>query len=180
MIGGVGYLLRDLGRDPDPLRVPRSGLANLWGKDIRLDPRFVTARVRDVSLRPVDSIKHAPTAVRAFPRGLADRRLEFSGIYEDGWVGESSWLELTGRPGARLRITGTVPPRVADQRLRIVVDGRRLATRRLAPGPFSLAVAAPRSEHRGARRVALRFSRVTRLAPPDGRPVSARLTGVGF
>ena len=69
---------------------PRHGIDNLWGESIASDPRSLTSYVRDISLVSDAEYRQlrAPTLLEEFPSALGNADLEYSGIYEDGWVGK--------------------------------------------------------------------------------------------
>ena len=86
--------------------VRRPGVTGSWGKSVALDPRSLTSYVRDVSLvTPAQYGRlRAPSAIRSIPADLANLNLEYSGIYEDGWVARTSYAQLAGGPPGRLAI----------------------------------------------------------------------------
>jgi hypothetical protein len=133
--------------------------------------------VRDVSLVTEGEYRRlrAPLALDAFPQALENPGLEYSGIYEDGWVAERSYALLAPGPAAELVVKGETFG--GARRLAVSVDGRLLGTRRVS-GAFELRVRGPASIRR--RRVELRFSSIAFLPSPDDRPASAHLSFLGF
>jgi hypothetical protein len=174
VIAGQAYLLLDLGENGRLPRTSRSGIQGLYGKNVPLDPRYLTSYVRDVSL--VDGAVRPPAALQHFPADLGNREVEYSGLYEDGWAGERAYAVLAGGPAAELVVEGAVYG--APRTLHLQVDGRPVARRALAEGPFSVRVPVARSS--APRRVELRFDAATRLPAPDLRPVAAQLSYLGF
>jgi len=179
MIDGRPYIVLDMGRSGQFPLVPRPGLTGLWGKSVILDPRLLTSYIRDISLvTPAQySRLRAPAAIRSIPAGLADPGLEYSGIYEDGWVGQTSYARLAGGPAGHLVIRALVLPRPTGQRLRVLVNGRTLKSLNVKPGSMDLDVALPAAA--GPRTVELRWAGVTRLAAADRRSAAANLTFLG-
>lgn len=179
MIAGHPYLMLDMGRAGRRPTVPRHGVEALWGGSIPLDPRYLTAYMRDVSVITDADYRrlHPPRALTSFPRDLANPDLQYSGIYEDGWVSEHAYAILGGGPAADLVVEGDVP-QGAGGRLDVLLDGRSIAVEVLKPGKFTVRVAAPASQ--APRRVELRFSSAPQLPEPDGRPAAAFLRYVGF
>jgi hypothetical protein len=179
MIDGRPYVLLDMGDQGLLPPVPRSGLRNLFGRSIPLDTRYVTAYVRDVSLLDNSQYRQlqAPAAVRRFPQDLTKSNVEYSGIYEDGWVGEKSYLLLAGGAPASLVLRAEIPA-MQRQGLRVSVDGRTVFAKRVSPGSLRLRV--PLRAAAGRRRIELDWSYVRGLPAPDLRPVAARLTFVGL
>lgn len=178
-IAGQPYVLLDMGADGQPLPIHRSGLAAAYGRSVILDPRFLTSYVRNISLLSPDEYRRlrAPSVLRRFPSDLANPNLEYSGIYEDGWVGEDSYVVLAAGHAAKLVLRADVLPR-QGQRLRVRVDGRTVASRRARAGRIELAVPLPASSSR--RRIELRWAGAVRLRAPDLRPAAAHLWFLGI
>jgi hypothetical protein len=147
---------------------------------VPLDPRYVTAFVRDISLVTEARYRrlHRPSAISLFPKALSDPDLEYSGLYEDGWVSENSYVVLAGGRPAELLLRALVPSAPAGQRLQLLVNGRQVADRKVAPGNLDLTVPLPAS--RSPRRVEMRWAAAPRLPVPDRRPVSALLQFLGL
>ena len=177
MIDGRPYLLIDMGRAGRFPAVRRPGLTGLWGTSISLDTRALTSYIRDVSLvtpaayRAVDP----PGAIAQFPSDLADPSLEYSGIYEDGWIGRDSYVVLAAGPRGRLRLRADIVPH--PDRLEIFVDGRRRWSGSVPAGRLDLRLPLPAS-HTG-RRVELRWASSARLSAADPRPAAAHLAYLG-
>src|SRR5262249_46614411 len=161
----------------------RQGLMRLFGTDVRRDPRYPVGWARDISvLSRAESVGKPPHRLTQFPQDLADSALEYSGIYEDGWVAEEAYVVLAAPAGRPiLRIAGDVPG-VGDLKfvtsLRVAIDGREVARRMVSPGRFEIVTAV--STGSGAMRVSLHFSRVQSLPGADGRDVAARLRAIAF
>jgi hypothetical protein len=177
MIAGQPYLMLDMGEDGRFPTTNRRGLLGLYGSEIPLDTRYITAYVRGISLvsDPDYARQRPPAALRSFPGDLANPALEYTGLYEDGWVGESASAVLSADRGAHLAVEGET---LSARPLRLLVDGREVARTQLRPGPFRLRVRVPPGTSR--RRIQLRFDSVRPLPAPDTRPVAARLTFLGF
>lgn len=180
IIGGRPYVVLDMGRRGRFPPVRRPGVTGIWGKSAVLDPRSLTSFVRDVSLVSPAQYRdfRPPMAIRRFPADLANPNLEYSGISEDGWVAAASYVQLAGGPPTRLAIHAVVPPGRQEQRVRIVVNGRVIASRNVEPGLLDLTIPLPASS--GRRKIELRWLSVVRLPLPDGRTVTARLTFLGL
>jgi hypothetical protein len=149
-----------------------------------LDPRKFVAFARDISA--VSAADYAslrpPTVLAVFPRDLRHPDLEYSGIYEEGWVAEEAFCVLA-YPGGRgsLVIQGEVPkfgPTPPPRQLIVCVDGVEMLRRTVAAGPFEFRC--PLDGAAGRRRVEVRFSEAGALPHPDNRPVAARLIRLGF
>ncbi len=184
-IGGRLYVAVDLAAAAVAWQRRATGLMRLFGTNAPADPRRLTAFLRDVSLVSATDYAQAPAPhqVHPFPAGLANPGLEYSGVYEDGWVSESSFfvLEPVGEGPAQLRLAGMLP-NLGDAQfsctVRLAVNGVERQVRQLTPGPFALASLEPAGG--GKRRVDLRFSAVQQLPAGDGRPVAALLSELGF
>jgi hypothetical protein len=179
VIDGVSYVLIDTGEEGIRFDSPRSGLDGLYGGSVPLDPRLLTSYVRNVSLISATEYArlHAPLALDRFPADLANENLAYSGIYEDGWVGEDSYAVLGGGPAANLVLRADVPAG-AGKHLTVLVDGHSISSIAALPGPLNLSVPVPASS--SSRRVELRFAASVQLEAPDLRPASAHLTFLGF
>jgi hypothetical protein len=179
VIDGAPYLALDAGEEGIRFRSKRSGLYGLYGGSVPLDPRVLTSYVRNISL--VSATEYGqlrpPLALSNFPADLANEGLEYSGIYEDGWVGEDCYAMLAGGPAADLLLQADVPAG-AGKGVKVLLNGRVIASSVGAPGLLSVRVRVPASSVR--RRVELRFAGSIKLQPPDNRPGSAHLSFLGF
>ena len=145
------------------------------------------------------TLSPAIPAVFAYNRNdLRDNpELEYSGIYEDGWVSEHSFCRLSQRGGAapagtRAAVKGEVPALPGgdpnfETLAELCVDGRIVAREVLRPGDFELSGDVPPAttpEAGSIHAVELKFSRLQHVpmnnGDPDGRPVAARLHYVGL
>jgi hypothetical protein len=175
IIAGVPYLVLDMGVNGELPVVRRPGLTGLWGKSVVIDPRFLTSYVRDISVISPAAYSHlrAPKAIRKIPADLGNPDLEYSGIYEDGWLGGDSYAYLAGGGATHLLVRLAIPAGTDNQSLRVLVDGRVVYRRAERPGPVRLDL--PLRGSAGRRRVELLWSKTTRLPAPDGRSVTAQL-----
>ncbi len=196
LIGGLPYVAIDMGEDGRQFPTPRTGLMNLYGRDVSTDRRKLVGFIRDVSVISEDEYKalQPPSRVGSFGRkwfeeqDLLNPGLEYSGMYEDSWVSGEAFFNLGQPAGAeRLVVRGQVP--VGDDpdfelESELLLDGVVIARAPLRPGSFTLSGSAPYqakgSAGVSARRVDVRFSRLQRLAAPDSRPVGARIFTIGF
>jgi len=184
-ISGRWYVALDMGSRSVQFRNRQAGLMALWGTDLHFDRRHLVGFARDISL--VNEEEYArlapPAALEAFPQDLRHPDLEYSGIYEDGWVSEDAFCVL-GHPGspAEFVVRGLVPQLGAGaataRELEIRVDGIEISRRQLAAGEFECRCEVDGPP--GRRRVELRFSGCENLPGADGRPVAAQLRYVGF
>ena len=178
MIGGQPYVLLDMGT-PGRLAVyHRTGPQGIYGQSIPYDPRYLTSYVRDISLisgKQYEGLR-APAVLSHFPADLANPNLEYSGIYEDGWVAEDFYAMLAGGRAGDLVIRANVLPQ-QGQHLEVLVNGRAVASRSVSSGQLALRVPVPRTASR--RRIELRWARTLQLGPADRRKAAALLQFVG-
>jgi hypothetical protein len=179
MIAGVPYLLLDMGVDGRFPSVKHSGLQGLYGRSVPTDPRYLSAYVRDISLLSPEQYARLdpPAALSSFPASLNDGNLEYSGIYEDGWLDGDSYVRLAGGPTENLIVQGQVPVGAAKH-LEALVNGHMVASIAVGPGPLNLRVPVPASAK--DRRVELHFAATIQLAAPDLRPAAIHLGFLGF
>jgi hypothetical protein len=182
-IAGHAYLAIDMGVEGHLIPIPRTGLMNLYGRDVAIDARRLVVFTRDVS--PVTDEEYAtltpPTGVARFPEDLANPSLEYSGLYEDGWLAEHAYVNLTRPAGSgALVIQGGPPPGPVGpaRELVVLIDGHEAARRTIAAADFSLRIDAPPGPTRS--RIDLVVSAIQRLPSPDNRPVGLRLRSIAF
>ena len=179
IIAGTPYVLLDMGVDGRLPTISRPGLQDIYGRSVSTDPRFITAYVRDISL--LSSVTyarlHPPMTLRSFPADLQNPNLEYSGLYEDGWMGADGYVRLGAGRATDLVVQGQVPAG-AGQTLELFVNARRVGAVSAVPGPLDVRVPVPAS--RTSRRVELRFARTIRLEAPDLRPAAAHLSFLGL
>jgi hypothetical protein len=185
-IGGLSYVMMDMGVDGQPPKQPpRSGLATLYGKNVLVDNRRFIGFSRGISMVSEQEYASldAPTKVQKFPNDLLNNRdLEYSGMFEDGWVSEAVLLGLKSLPDqTQFVVEGGVPltgdPNFSTQ-AQILIDGVTVHTQVLSVGSFSMKV--PFSGRTGRHSVEIRFSHIQNLPGEDGRPVAAIASYIGF
>ena len=182
-IDGHYYVAIDMGDDGALFPKPRQGLMNLFNTDIIIDPRRIVGHARDISVVSEEEYAslNPPTSLDSFPADLANPELEYSGMYEDGWLSETSFFCLN-QPAddMQLVIQGSVP--LVDDRnylhnLRVLIDGEEIAQENFGIGIFELIVP---SADAGRHCIELHFSDFQRLPGGDNRPTSALLDYIGF
>lgn len=178
MIAGEPYIMLDLGRDGRLAATPRAGVQGLYGRSIVVDPRFLTSYLRDISLIGSRTYRQLdrPKTIGSFPTDLDNPNLEYSGIFEDGWIAKSSYATFAGGPRAHLVLRADVLP-IPNQHIRLLVDGRTVLTRDVAGGGLSLAV--PLEPSTRPRRIELRWRSTQRAGPNDRRLLAAHLSSFG-
>jgi hypothetical protein len=186
MIDGRAYLSVDMLSDGQRFPSDRTGLMNLYGLDVPQDRRRLVGFGRDMSVVSEYEYTHLnpPASLGAFPDALQDPQLEYSGIYEDGWVSETSYFELSQPDGQNgIAIRGTVPASSDGDApmtgVQVLIDGQQVLRKSVPPGEFELSARVP-SIGAARRRVELHFDRIVRLGAPDNRLAAAKLTFLGF
>jgi hypothetical protein len=177
---GTAYIALDFDQPASQYPIYRTGLKALYNTEVNLDYRRLVAYARDISaLSPEErDALPKPRSLSRFPLDLvrADG-LEFSGIYEDGWLSpDSEFILGAARAGESVRIRGYVPelPGAKAGGELVITINRGLAFRVSAPpGPFSWVV--PVAEPGKTTRVALHFTSGGPLPNGDGRPAAAKL-----
>ncbi|MDO8543843.1 MAG: hypothetical protein Q7S40_25655 [Opitutaceae bacterium] len=158
---------------------PRSGLKAMYNRYVPLDYRRLLGWARDISALSPEEYRQLkrPTRVRYFPEDIAAAEtLEFSGIYEDGWISPHSKFVLAGLPvGGCVRLRGFVPEMpgtaVGTGTLELTVGSQKHELP-AAAGWFDWLVPAPAGH---ATTIELRFSASAPLSAGDQRPSGAKL-----
>jgi hypothetical protein len=183
-VQGMSYIELDLGRDGAPFPDRRRGIIRLYGMQVRLDRRKITGFIRDVSIVSESQYRslRAPRALTSFPGSLEDPNLEFSGLYEDGWMADRAaiWLSAPARGPGTLTLRAMVPHQTAEKPMEIAVslDGRIIDEVRPAPG--ELVLHEPVIDDGRRHEVRLTVDRTFRLPNGDGRPASMLIEYLGF
>jgi len=183
VIRGLSFIELDMGRDGAPFPDHRQGIMKLYGTQQQLDPRRLTAFIRDISIVTEEEYRslRSPHALTSFPRSLEDPNLEFSGLYEDGWMAERAavWLSAPERGPGTLTVRAMLPYQAVKKstEVTVTIDGRTVATVRPAPGDLVVRV---RANDDGRRHeIQIRANTTFRL-PNDGRPASMLIKYLGF
>ncbi|MCK1737101.1 hypothetical protein IVA79_24785 [Bradyrhizobium sp. 138] len=176
---GKFYILLDMAVDAQPLATPRRGLMKLYGQDVPLDYRQMTGLVRRIRLVDAnDKLLQPPSRLEHFPADLANDALQFSGMYEDGWLGDQGFFVLSSETAKYVRMRGQFQRGVGldDVDLTLSVDGGGSVTKHLEAGSFELWLPVKA----GASRIQFKFSNIGRLPPGDARPAVALLTSLSM
>lgn len=182
-IRGRSYFALDM--ISPPIRFPnrRTGLMALYGRDVPLDSRQLSGFARDISYLSREEFEALvpPRSVSHFPQDLANPALQYSGIYEDGWVAENCDFRLAQQESGEFRIAGEIPQRPGDppaNQIRVLEDGHPILERDLTAGPFDITAQTPVEP--GAHRIEIQFRSATKLSAADPRPAAAHLSRIGF
>lgn len=178
------YVLLDMGIDGKAFSKTRTGLMNLFGNNVQFDSRLLTGFVRDISLVSEDEYNQikAPYSISQFPADLNNKNLEYSGIYEDGWLSEDVYLKLS-QPyqHPQLVIDGLLPA-LQNQRdstvLTVYIDNHKIFEKQIKLGTFRLNIPTPRNGEKNV--IRLHFSNYASLPKGDDRPISVKINSIGF
>jgi CHRD domain len=121
-----------------------------------------------------------PSALRRLPEDLGIPGLEYSGIFADGWLEQNARVVLSGGPASDLTVRAeALPPEPGGrQRLRVLVDGRVVASRSVGSGLVDIRVPVAAAE--SDRQVELRWATTTAISARDPRRAAALLKFLGF
>jgi hypothetical protein len=198
------YLQLDMGREPKPFPMRKRGLILLYGRNVRDDWRYLSTFARDISLISEEEFQASqpPAQLVHFPQDLSNSALQYSGLYEDGWISEQAFFILSPLKTTEfLEVRGSVPfvpqsrlvrlfqrvtrakllnlkPAVFNTCLTVMVDGKVLGKQQLASGSFRLKLPVQGLEARS--RIELIFDQSLALPRGDERVVSAKLDFIGF
>ena len=154
----------------------------LFGRNITLDPRRLNGFVRDISVLSEDEYAQLakPSKLKKFPDDLFNSPgLQYSGIYEDGWVSSRSIFSLAAaNPGDVLVVKGMFPalPGCDSNDLLAWVNDQPPQRMHLLPGEFTVTL--PVQTAGTETKLHLEFQRSVALPSPDDRPVAALLQSI--
>lgn len=183
-IDGSYYLAIDMGRDGQRFPFKRTGLMSLYGLDVPMDRRLLTTFGRDISLISDADYRNLqpPRSLSVFPKDLENTSLEYSGIYEDGWVSEQAYFVLGKKLGDRFLLIKGMIPQIGSPdfstNLTLSFDGKKIADKNLGLGNFEIKV--PVSPDTQRHRIDLAFSHSQALPGEDGRLTGGHISFIGF
>lgn len=148
-VKGRPYVMYDMGWEGQRFPSNRVGLMQMFGTDVPLDRRILSSFVRDISLVSEEQYANLkpPSEISGFgpfpSNPLRNAQLEYSGMYEDGWVGEDAYVRLFQADGAdEVFLRGQVPLVDGNTGYRnhavLSVDGQVIAEADVSPGEFIL------------------------------------------
>lgn len=140
------YLTIDFSDKAMPIQKHQTGLMRLWGQRYNLDDRRLVGFTRDISLLTEEQYQklERPSRIARFPEDLTQYPgLEYSGMFEDGWVGQDAFFKLAGsHPGQVLYFKGYIPdtPAYRERGLDLTISINDTPTEvvNLRPGEFTL------------------------------------------
>ncbi|MBI3279157.1 MAG: hypothetical protein HYZ57_04870, partial [Acidobacteria bacterium] len=128
VIAGLPFIAVDLGVDGTSASEPRTRAMALYGADLPLDYRRTVGIAREISLISEEQYKAftPPSTLHSFPKDLRHPDIEYSGIYEDGWVADSAFVRLASPADLRpFVMEGEIPSFETGFRttLQVTIDG---------------------------------------------------------
>lgn len=186
-IDDIPFISVDMQRAPKQFPSSTKGLMLLYGRGVPADQRRLTSFGRDISLVSEEEYQRLipPVQLRNFPEDLSNKNLEYSGIYEDGWISERAFFVLSkNEASTSLTVAGTVP-QIDDVGFKTIlslrINGKEVASKTLSTGAFEINVPVSRSPGEPARkRLDLIFSRSQQLPGADGRITGGIINFIGF
>jgi hypothetical protein len=172
-----------MGRDGLALDEKRAGLMRLYNVRLPLDWRRCVAMAREISAISEDDYQRMqpPHFLNKFPQALGDPALEYSGIYEDGWVEKNSFVTLLSPASFTPLVIRAMIPQVGTTKfsdsIKVRVNGQEVVSKPITTGEFELRLNPPVEVKRNT--VKIEFGKVQKLNGDD-RSVSALLRCVGF
>jgi hypothetical protein len=187
IINGHSYFQLHIDQRLLPFPSRLSSISKLYGAGVELDARRVALFVSNISVVDGTELKmlNKPSLLKNFPGSLEDPNLNFSGIYEDGWISADSYFDLDSLGKTTFSISGVVPAIIGEKsfhtNLRISLDGSTLCAFDLATGLFRKTCSLDNFvsiSH--THRLEIHFSQEQTLPMPDGREVAAQISTLGF
>ena len=184
VVNGASYVALDLGRATLPIGRPATGLQAMYNRNLSLDTRAGVGYCRDSSLVSEERYRSRPVrrSLSRFPADLTGTEaVEYSGIYEDGWLSRQAFVMLGPVDrGAKVTVSAMRPlipgKKPGPQRVTLLADGVPLLSQILPPGSFTLE--APLRASSRQVRIELRFESEETLPAPDFRPVTVLLESI--
>ncbi|HWA10151.1 MAG TPA: hypothetical protein VG838_11930 [Opitutaceae bacterium] len=143
---GLSYIALDLGEEPKMIKKEVTGLMRLYGLGYNLDDRRLDGFTRDISIVTEDQYQRLkrPTRIAHLPDDIYNNPgLEYSGLYEDGWLGDRASICLAGaKKGEIVTFKGEIPnlPAFRDGGvvLTMIINGHEPEPVVLHPGTFTI------------------------------------------
>ena len=120
----------------------------------------------------------APASLKRFPGDLLDNAgLQYSGIYEDGWVDKHCWVALSTSTNDGVLLEGSVPklPQMeSGNDLTVSIGDVPVRQAHLSSGEFAIFVPLPPHEA-GTIKISLDWQRSVIPGSGEDRPFSAKI-----
>lgn len=181
------YFQLDLDRRLKPMPESSSGISQIFGSKVRSDSRILSVFTSNISVIDSSEVSQMqrPSKLRSFPLDLQNSTLEYSGIYEDGWISRLSSFKLSSKKASVLNFKGSIPDlgdgKKFSTNLKIFMGTNLLFDKALGYGEFDLELPVKNLQGNGDfENVRISFSRDQILPKPDGRPAAAYVSLLGF
>jgi hypothetical protein len=146
MFEQMPYITIDFADPARPIQKRKTGLMRMWGVKFNLDDRRLVGFTRDISLITDEQYHQLqrPAKISHFPQDLARYPgLEYSGMFEDGWVGPDAFFKLaSSHPGQVVYFKGFIPDtpdyRTRGLDLTISINDKPTEVVNLRSGEFTL------------------------------------------
>lgn len=184
IIHGIPYIMLDMGRNGHAFKTNPTGLMALYGKQATMDNRLLTTFARNISVVSNKQYQamQPPTILYNFPTDFSNPNLFYSGMYEDGWISQNSYLYLSHPSKNHYFIfQGLIPVlhnNINDLTTITIVINHKKITQKMQPGYFNIIF--PIKDKLKKEKINIHFSQVWDLPNPDNRPVSAQIIRIGF
>ena len=173
------YITLDFGEVPRPIEKDKTGLMRLWGVKFNLDDRRLVGFMRDASVITEEQYLALPrpNKIGDFPGDLARYPgLEYSGLFEDGWVAEDAFFKLgSSHAGQILTFKGFIPDtekfRKQGVDITVSINDKPTEIVNIKAGEFTLTRLI--KEATQITSISLHFSDAQVYGTEDPRPVSA-------
>jgi len=183
-VGDAYYIALDMGEGARAFPSHRAGLKALYNQDIPLDYRWLISYGRDISVISPEEFQalERPVYLENFPKDIVNAKgLEFSGIYEDGWISpESHFVFGQSHSGdvvrMRFEITKGLVGGNALGDAKVSVNGSSPLVLPVAPGTYDWLIPIKNPNSKTDVRVSFSFKGI--LPTEDNRLVSAKLESI--
>lgn len=184
-IDGIPYILVDMNVVPETFKNRETLLSHLYGSDILVDMRRLTAFARNISIvseQEYTALK-PPHKIDNLLVDLRNPALQYSGIFEDGWLSEESFFILAPEKNSKFFVLKGMIPQIKKNSdfkttLTVKVAGKEIAQKELGLGAFEIKI--PTENVVNEQRIDLSFSNYQQFAGRDGRYITARINFLGF
>jgi len=185
VLDGISYIALDFNQAAIAMPSNRHGIKAFYNASINLDYRRLVAYGRDISALSPEEVRaiERPRALCNFPSDIVTAKgLEYTGIYEDGWISpDSNFILAAAQANDQLRLKGFIPNIAGmskNEIFTIRVNGTKNYLVNCGPGAFDWAI--PIEIGMSVTSLEVHSSNHTHLPNPDLRPVVAHLSYLGL
>ena len=185
VLDGASYIALDFNQTAITMPTNRHGIKAFYNASINLDYRRLVAYGRDISALSPEEVKaiERPRGLGNFPADIVTAKgLEYSGIYEDGWISpDSRFVLAAAQTNDQLRLKGFIPDIAGNAKketFTVRVNGTQHYRFSCGPGAFDWAI--PVGNASRVTSLEIHSSLHAQLPNPDLRPVTAHLSYIGL